>query len=57
MRICLVLEGCYPLSLIHIYPVNCIAHDVGFEDANHFTRVFRQAFGMTPNQYRKMSQE
>ena len=38
-------------------PVNCIAHDVGFEDANHFTRVFRQAFGMTPGRYRKMSQE
>ena len=45
------------LLLVSNDPVNCIAHDVGFEDANHFTRVFRQAFGMTPNQYRKMSQE
>lgn len=45
------------LLLVSNDPVNCIAHDVGFEDANHFIRVFRQAFGMTPNQYRKMSQE
>lgn len=45
------------LLLVSNDPVNCIAHDVGFEDANHFTRVFKQAFGLTPNQYRKRSQE
>ena len=45
------------LLLVSNDPVNYIAHDVGFEDANHFTRVFRQAFGMTPGRYRKMSQE
>ena len=45
------------LLLVSNDPVNCIALDVGFEDANHFTRVFRQAFGMTPGRYRKMSQE
>ena len=45
------------LLLVSNDPVNCIAHDVGFEDANHFTRVVRQAFGMTPGRYRKMSQE
>ena len=45
------------LLLVSNDPVNCIAHDVGFEDANHFTRVFKQAFGMTPGRYRKMSQE
>ena len=45
------------LLLVSNDSVNCIAHDVGFEDANHFTRVFRQAFGMTPGRYRKMSQE
>ena len=45
------------LLLVSNDPVNCIAHDVGFEDANHFTRVFRQASGMTPGRYRKMSQE
>ena len=45
------------LLLVSNNPVNCIAHDVGFEDANHFTRVFKQAFGMTPGRYRKMSPE
>lgn len=45
------------LLLVSNDPVNCIAHDVGFEDANHFTRVFRQNYGITPNQYRKRSQE
>ena len=45
------------LLLVSNDPVNCIDHDVGFEDDNHFTRVFRQAFGMTPGRYRKMSQE
>ena len=45
------------LLLVSNDPVNCIAHDVGFEDANHFTRVFKQAFGMTPGRCRKMSQE
>ena len=45
------------LLLVSNDPVNCIAHDVGFEDANHFTRVFKQAFGMTPGRYRKMSQD
>ena len=45
------------LLLVSNDPVNCIAHDVGFEDATHFPRVFRQAFGMTPGRYRKMSQE
>ena len=45
------------LLLVSNDPVNCIAHDVGFEDANHCTRVCKQAFGMTPGRYRKMSQE
>ena len=45
------------LLLVSNDPVNCIAHDAGLEDATHFTRVFKQAFGMTPGRYRKMSQE
>ena len=45
------------LLLVSNDPVTCIAHDVGFEDAHHFTRVFRQAVGMSPGRYRKMSQE
>jgi two-component system response regulator YesN len=29
-----------------------IAAEVGYQDASYFSRVFRQAMGMTPNQYR-----
>jgi two-component system response regulator YesN len=29
-----------------------IAAEVGYQDASYFSRVFRQATGMTPNQYR-----
>lgn len=45
------------ILLVSNDPVNDIAYQVGYEDANHFIRVFKQAFGMTPNQYRKTSQE
>lgn len=37
--------------------VSNIAYEVGFEDPNHFVRVFKEAFGMTPNQYRKTALE
>ena len=30
-----------------------IALDVGMENASHFTRAFRRAFGVTPTQYRR----
>ena len=30
-----------------------IAAEVGYQDASYFSRVFRQATGMTPNQYRQ----
>ena len=26
----------------------------GFNDASHFIRLFRKAFGITPKQYRKL---
>ncbi|MEO7966898.1 MAG: AraC family transcriptional regulator [Gemmatimonadaceae bacterium] len=32
-------------------PLSVIALDAGFADQSHFTRVFRQAFGLTPGQY------
>ena len=32
-------------------PLSMIALDAGFSDQSHFTRVFRQAFGVTPGQY------
>ena len=36
-------------------PVGTIAMDVGFNDIPHFTRIFRQRTGQTPNDYRKKS--
>lgn len=45
------------ILLVSNDPVGSIALQVGFEDPNHFIRVFKQAFGLTPNQYRKTSQE
>ena len=40
------------LLLVSNRQVNDIAYEVGFEDPNHFIRVFKKAFGYTPNQYR-----
>ena len=34
------------------YTAICIAAEVGYKDASYFSRVFRYAVGMTPNQYR-----
>ena len=31
-----------------------IAHQIGYENPNKFSSAFRQSFGMTPTQYRKM---
>jgi len=33
--------------------VNEIAYDSGFENATHFSRVFKEKFGLSPLQYRK----
>lgn len=33
-------------------PINIIAFSCGFEDAQHFARVFKEITGMTPTQYR-----
>lgn len=33
--------------------VNEIAYDSGFENATHFSRVFKEKFGFSPLQYRK----
>lgn len=37
--------------------INDIAYAVGYEDANYFIREFKEAFGFTPNQYRKVARE
>ena len=32
-----------------------IGYRVGFSDANYFSRTFRQVFGVSPHQYRRIS--
>lgn len=39
------------------YSVTKIAEMVGYESADHFSRVFRQMRGQSPNQYRKQLQK
>lgn len=34
-------------------PVEAVAHEVGYEDASFFGRLFRRKVGLTPAQYRK----
>ena len=34
-------------------PVNEVARQCGFADGGHFTRTFKQQFGLTPTQYRR----
>lgn len=34
-------------------PIDGIAHQLGFSDVSHFTRVFRKSVGETPAKYRK----
>ncbi len=35
-------------------PVGNIAHRLGFSDAPHLSRAFRQRYGMTPTEYRRL---
>jgi AraC-like DNA-binding protein len=32
-----------------------IAYDLGFKYPQHFTRLFKQRTGMTPNEYRNLN--
>ncbi|WP_160290254.1 AraC family transcriptional regulator [Flavihumibacter solisilvae] len=38
-------------------PLNIIAHTLGFSNANYFSQVFKQKFGLTPKAYRKEYKE
>ncbi|MDE7298638.1 MAG: AraC family transcriptional regulator, partial [Lachnospiraceae bacterium] len=33
--------------------IEAISEDVGYENVEHFNRLFKKAFGMTPVQYRQ----
>ena len=43
--------------LLSVESVSDIAYSVGYEDVNFFIRVFKKYFGVTTNQYRKISKE
>lgn len=36
--------------------INAIAYNMGYKYPHHFTRVFKQEYGITPNEYRTMYQ-
>lgn len=36
-------------------PIGAIAHRLGFSDAPHLSRAFRQRYGMTPTDYRRLA--
>lgn len=38
-------------------PLNTIAFELGFNEANYFSKVFKKKAGMTPSQYRKKVEE
>ena len=35
------------------YTVETVAAEVGYENVEHFNRLFKKSYGMTPMQYRK----
>ena len=41
-------------GLERVEPIGNIAHRLGFSDAAHLSRAFRQRFGLSPRDYRKM---
>lgn len=47
------LEQAKDLLIKSSAPISVIAHDVGFDDYNYFSRKFKQAFSKTPTTYRK----
>jgi AraC-like DNA-binding protein len=41
--------------LQHDKAINQIAYELGFKYPQHFTRIFKQRVGQTPNEYRLRS--
>lgn len=37
--------------------ISDIAYEVGFDDQNYFSRIFKEVFGLSPSQYRCISRE
>lgn len=51
------LETLHPLvSVVHSSKsISEIAYDLGFKYPQHFTRLFKQKVGVSPNEYRSMN--
>jgi len=41
-------------SLTKPHSITVVAHDSGFADSAHYSRTFKECFGFTPNEFRKM---
>jgi AraC-like DNA-binding protein len=39
----------------HSKSINEIAYELGFKYPNHFSRIFKQKVGVSPNEYRRMN--
>ena len=39
----------------HSKSINQIAYDLGFKYPQHFTRLFKQRVGVSPNEYRNLN--
>ncbi|MEZ5039312.1 MAG: tetratricopeptide repeat protein [Saprospiraceae bacterium] len=50
------LEKAKSLLLDSNLTITAVAYDTGFKDPDYFFRVFKQAFDLTPNEYRKVEQ-
>jgi len=40
--------------LTQSHSITLVAHDSGFSDSAHYSRTFKECFGYTPNEFRKM---
>ena len=38
-------------------PISEIGYQLGYESASYFTKIFKEVFGISPQEYRKYSRE